>query len=251
MSYILEALKKSEDERGNGNIPDVQTIHSSSLNYRSDKKIYWPYFLIAAILLNLFAILYFILDKEKNPEHSATTPQNETVKNTVPVKSKDTSEQNTPTNKNITITSPTDTTNSKNQPRKNTDKKINKDKSITHTEMTAPAAITINPDKPVQTQEKDDQIVKTTNNPPGNDTNNIQSFYDLPESISRQLPAIIISAHVYSSNPLMRSIVINNNFMEEGEYVLDDLILYEITTDGAIFNYKGTLFSYGVVSSWQ
>ena len=76
-------------------------------------------------------------------------------------------------------------------------------------------------------------------------------FYELPESIKQELPAIIISAHVYSTNPAQRSIVINNNFMEEGEYVLDGLILYEITTDGAIFNYQGTLFNYGVVSGWQ
>jgi len=80
---------------------------------------------------------------------------------------------------------------------------------------------------------------------------NIIEFYDLPESIKQQLPAIIISVHAYSTNPLQRSIVINNNYMEEGEYVLDDLILYEITADGAIFYYKGTKFHFGVVSGWQ
>ena len=79
----------------------------------------------------------------------------------------------------------------------------------------------------------------------------IIDFYDLPESIKQQIPTIIISAHVYSSNPLQRSIVINNNFMEEGEYVLDDLVLHEITPDGAVFDYRGTLFNYGVVSGWQ
>ena len=73
----------------------------------------------------------------------------------------------------------------------------------------------------------------------------------LPESIKLQLPAIIISAHIYSTNPQQRSIVINNNFMEQGEYVLDDLILYEITSNGAIFDYQGMLFNYGVVSGWQ
>jgi len=84
-------------------------------------------------------------------------------------------------------------------------------------------------------------------------TNNktVVEFYDLPESIKLQLPAIIISAHVYSTNPVQRSIVVNNNFLEEGEYILDDLILYEITRDGAIFSYHETLFHHGVVNSWQ
>ncbi len=79
----------------------------------------------------------------------------------------------------------------------------------------------------------------------------ITDYYDLPESITAKLPAIIISAHVYSTNPLQRSIVINNNFMEEGEYINNELILHEITRDGAIFNYKGDLINYGVVSEWQ
>jgi len=70
MSYILDALKKSEQERGQGNIPDVQTVHSSSLNYRNEKKAYWPYFLIAAVLLNLLAIIYFITEKQ-TPEKTA------------------------------------------------------------------------------------------------------------------------------------------------------------------------------------
>ena len=63
MSYILDALKKSEQERGTGAIPGVQTIHSSSLNY-NNQKTYWPYILIAAVLLNLVAILYFVFNKE-------------------------------------------------------------------------------------------------------------------------------------------------------------------------------------------
>jgi hypothetical protein len=86
---------------------------------------------------------------------------------------------------------------------------------------------------------------------PANDSQDIIDFHELPESIKQQIPTITISAHVYSSNPLQRSIVINNNFMEEGEYILDDLVLHEITRDGAVFNYRGTLFNYGVVSGWQ
>ena len=76
-------------------------------------------------------------------------------------------------------------------------------------------------------------------------------FYELPAAIKQQLPAIVVSAHVYSSNPLQRSIVINNNFMEEGEYVIDELRLHEITPDGAIFDFRETRLHHGVVSSWQ
>ena len=64
MSYILDALKKSEQERGRGSTPGVQTIHSASINYHNQKKTYWPYILIAAVILNLVAIIYFMIEKD-------------------------------------------------------------------------------------------------------------------------------------------------------------------------------------------
>ena len=208
MSYILDALKKSEQERGNRNIPGVQTVHSSSLNY-TNKKTYWPYFLIAAILLNLIAILYFVFEKdnktviEKNGASIVATPADRPV-----------------TQQNVI------------------DKRATIDSRKIETSSTSPVTIPIQPTEPA---------IKLTHT---NDKN-IVEFYDLPKSLKQQLPTITISAHVYSSNPLHRSIVINNNFLEEGEYIMDDLVLYEITSDGAVLSYHDILFHYGIVSTWQ
>jgi len=214
MSYILDALKKSEQERGNGNIPGVQTVHSSSLNY-NNKKTYWPYILIAAVLLNLVAIIYFVFDKENQTtvEAIVTTDQ--------------TSTEN--------ISTPATTTEQVQEENKQTVRAAVAEKTITPNtvdtsseQQTAPAA-----------------SKKFTSN------NTIVEFYDLPEHIKQQIPKVVISAHVYSTNPAQRSIVINNNFMEEGEYVLDDMVLYEITRDGAIFSYHETLFHRGIINAWQ
>ena len=196
MSYILDALKKSEQERGHGDIPDVQTVHSSSLNYRNEKKAYWPYVLIIAVLLNLIAIVYFIANKEKPAETG------------------------------------------------NLEQTVN---AVTHTTVESDVIA----DKKTQQAEKKKAAVTNTDKQTAGNETKIIDFYDLPESIKKALPSITISAHVYSTEPMQRSIVINNNFLEEGEYVLDGLVLYEITPNGAIFNYQGTLFSYDVVSGWQ
>lgn len=223
MSYILDALKKSEQERGHGNIPDVQTVHSSGLNYRSEKRAYWPYILIAAVVLNLLAIIYFIVDKQ-SPEQVETrtaqtgvTTQAEEVAEVIVEK----------TEQPVTVSS-----------------SKNKIIAIDKTEPETTSAKT-------QPVEKTESITTETEVPAENQQPKILAFHELPESIKQNLPSFVISAHVYSSNPLQRSIVINNSFLEEGEYVLDGLILYEITPDGAVFNYQGTLFSYGVVSGWQ
>lgn len=231
MSYILDALKKSEQERGHGNIPDVQTVHSSSLNYRSEKKTYWPYFLIVAVLLNLLAIVYFIFNRENPPEIEAETAQSTETADTVNASS-----------------IAADTT----EPPKISAAAVIEDNKDTATEEVIVKPATTSVEKKIQ---KPIKKAETGNTDTGDQTisgrTDIIEFYELPESIKQELPAIIISAHIYSTNPAQRSIVINNNFMEEGDYVLDGLILYEITPNGAIFNYQGTLFSYGVVSGWQ
>lgn len=218
MSYILDALKKSEQERGNSSIPSVQTIHSSSLNY-ADKKTVWPYVLIAALLLNLAAILYYVAVKD-NDDILATTDE-----------SKDKVQQISTAE---TTANPIIEKSVGARPVKTNIGEHEKAFTAETGHMTTPRQKTVPEPKAQQTNNK-----------------TIVEFYDLPESIKQQLPAIVISAHVYSTNPAHRSIVINNNFLEEGEYILDDLVLYEITRDGAIFSYHETLFHHGVVSSWQ
>jgi general secretion pathway protein B len=251
MSYILDALKKSEQERGKGRIPDVQTIHSSSLSYRNEKKAYWPYVLIAAIMLNLLAISYFIVKKDE-PAETLAEKQTETnsladTEHTLP---------------EISFTAEEPALTPSSHAASNDVDKLETAESIPDTDaaaekITRPAnsPVTKSAAKEIAVQDNPVQANTVAENAGTNAStgsgSTIVEFYDLPESIQQQLPAIIISAHVYSSNPAQRSIVINNNFMEEGEYVLDGLILNEITPDGAIFNYQGTLFNYGVVSGWQ
>ena len=247
MSYILDALKKSEQQRGQGDIPDVQTVHSSSLYYRDEKKSYWPYVLIAAVILNLIAIVYFIIDRDNISENNTLSVQDTVINNnaekTITVNSVQTAPPSVAAEKQIIETT---STNAKIEPEKTktvvpaTAEVVKKKTNSSNNRGTITpgtnsyAAVNKRPAQP-QTQTQKDII----------------DFYDLPDSIQLQLPAIVVSAHIYSTNPLQRSIVINNNFMEEGEYVIDNLILHEITADGAIFDYEDTRFHYSVVSGWQ
>lgn len=245
MSYILDALKKSERERGHGGVPGVQTVHSSGLNYNNEKTTYWPYILITAVVLNLGAILYFIIDKDSDTEAHLSRTQSQNTNEVVPqtVAADDTAHlpagnsieneatqappQNSPAEPEAVVPPATVAVTEPARPVV----KAKKNRANTNSIKETPVATKKEDITPYQDEVKD--------------------FHDLPQSTKQQLPAIVISAHVYSSNPLQRSIVINNNFLEEGEYVLDGLILHEITKDGAVLDYNGMLFHYGVVSSWQ
>lgn len=51
MSYILDALKKSEQERSRGAIPDIKNFHHPNAVERV-KPVVWPYIILVILLLN-------------------------------------------------------------------------------------------------------------------------------------------------------------------------------------------------------
>lgn len=244
MSYILDALKKSEQERGRGTTPGIQTVHSSSLNYAAENKSYWPYVLIVAVILNLIAVIYFMSERNTQTDVSRTP----------------TATENTVTNKNTTAnisrtvsTAPAITTNKPPAAPTVSSDDLTAKEPVASTVVTTAAdtAAITSPSAASDTalQQETEKASKVVTQKQSQRA--VIDYHDLPATTRQSLPAIIISAHVYSSNPSQRSIVINNNFMEEGEYFIDDLILHEITRDGAIFDYQNTLFYYSVVSGWQ
>lgn len=262
MSYILEALKKSEQERGAGNIPSVQTVHSSSLLYRKEKPARWPYILIIAVLLNIAIIGYFIYMQQSRStamvtqanhtenvaDHSATVTTTAITKQQKKISSQPVT--------NTLTTAQFETANNRTII-KNRQKSLSKNNenssSIQHIEkLTQTNVATQSSVKTVAAGKTTPPVIPATE--AGNtdiSTPVVIEERDLPEAIKRELPSLTISSHVYSDNPQQRSMVINDQSFEEGDYVMDGLILYKITPDGAIFKYKDLLFHDGVVSTWQ
>ncbi len=228
MSYILDALKKSEQERGHGSAPSVQTLHSSGLNYHSNKTQLWPYFLLAAIGINLAALFYFILIKSDveatAPEQHAVQAQ-QAVTETKPVIS-----GTTRTGVDNTVSFAADTSDQ-------ADSIVYKPVSMPGTGRKAVIAST--------------QTAGVENRQLQDPLKTVLEMDELPFDVLQQIPVLEFSAHIYSSNPLQRSIVINGRFMEEGDRLAGDLFLNEITPDGAIFDFQGQLFHQGVVSAWN
>jgi general secretion pathway protein B len=72
------------------------------------------------------------------------------------------------------------------------------------------------------------------------------SMAELPSSIREELPAMTISVHAYSSNPGARLLGMGNRILREGDFVAPGLQLEEITPEGMILRYKGYRFRRGV-----
>jgi general secretion pathway protein B len=221
MSYILDALKKSEQERGRGTAPGVQTMHSTSLNYHANKTPLWPYFLLAAILINLAALMYFIIAKS-DPATSAHNQQS--IIETRPATSSTADAVN---DNRVALTAQNNSV----------------EETIIYKTVSIPVANRTIDAGPGKTSAETTRYQQ----PRGL----VLERDELPSAAQQYIPVMEFSAHVYSTNPLQRSIVINGRFMEEGDRLGADLILDEITPDGAIFDYQGQLFRQSVVSAWN
>ncbi len=74
----------------------------------------------------------------------------------------------------------------------------------------------------------------------------VMALNELPASIQQEIPTISISFHVYSSKPKDRRVMINGEMLGQGEQSASGLSLEEITPDGVILGYKGYRFRHGV-----
>lgn len=69
---------------------------------------------------------------------------------------------------------------------------------------------------------------------------------ELPVAVQQELPSISVSVHAYSGKPADRLVDINGRLLHEGENVAPGLKLEQITPDGMILSYKGYTFRRGV-----
>lgn len=222
MSYILDALKKSELERGNGAIPSVQTIHSSALNYHQQRRLLWPWILISVLLANVFILIYFL---QTGPDTEAVSTSDRASENsqTSSLSQNRAPAENPPAPAPTTQAPPTQA-------------------------LSAPATPPPAAQPPVQIKPAPARVTPAATI---SSRKPLLDIDELPAEIRRQVPGMVFSAHVYSSNPVQRSLVINNRFMEEGDAFSHDFLLTEITRTGAIFTFRGYRFHSSVLSGWS
>lgn len=74
----------------------------------------------------------------------------------------------------------------------------------------------------------------------------VLALSELPASIQQEIPNISISFHAYSSKPKDRHVMINGAMAGQGDILAPGLSLDEITPDGVILGYKGYRIRRGV-----
>lgn len=70
----------------------------------------------------------------------------------------------------------------------------------------------------------------------------LPSIWELPYATRKDLPDLTLTMHVYASDPHARFVVIKGERHIEGDDLGDGVILREIRADGMVLEYKGTRF---------
>jgi general secretion pathway protein B len=261
MSYILDALRKSEQQRRRGAAPLLFTTQISSNVEKQPASLF--YGLVATILICVGILIGWlrpwqpletahvkdniaISQHEAKPLPIAPTRQ---ILPSEPEKSRK-SELLLPVQKSISTIKLASESDIMRQVAPTPSKEAEQPrKSLTSTaKPQAPEQMvheTVMPtiEKVMPSSIESNGANGSTNTAP---EQKIIAMTELPLTIQQEIPIMTISGYAYSSIPKERSVGINERLLQEGEYLAPGIRLEQITTDGLVFSYKKYLFRHSL-----
>jgi len=260
MSYILDALKKSEKERQRGQLPSMLTAQDI-IAERPRRKFHWAYLIAAGLVLNAGFLVWWIGFPPKANEISvlqAEGTSSSLLQSPEPTRNEekasrissgsDTFEESSSlsdparVSKVVTATARALTEELKAEPKKDSD-------------ISATRKPDRSSDLSVNTHKADENshlrsavkgetirsLSETMDELGQLDKHRIYRLREIPVSIRETLPSFAISALMYSDLPASRVVRINDEMMHEGHELASGLKLQEIAIDGVIFRYHDAI----------
>ena len=214
MSYILDALKKSDAERMRGLVPGIHAQPALPNAQKSDR--HWlpePFILIlTGIGLTLLCLVVWWWIDSGTSQRALLAPP------TTPLVEK---ASTPPEEISATIAAAPPIEKATQPANLRPVKPIASEKRLTP-KMLAPDV--------------------TPRQSPTASVNKIPSVNELSENIRLSLPKLAVSGATYADNPAYRMLIINGQVFREGEKPLPDLKLEQIKPNEAVLNFKGTRY---------
>lgn len=239
MSFILDALKKSEQERQQQNgSSHPQQNRTISLSSQASRSRFWIFLLGGAILLLVAGLLFnglnVIFETDTSTEQSILVdgglhqgPKSESA----PVKSELSSESN----EQYVPVEPAPVPRYFNQKPPTANTKL-PESSGPATSQHQQSTLMVQDDDSVY---KERQVVSPQ-------SQRLESQYPLYEDLSAEIrsrmPSLEMSMHFYTDTPSKRLTRINNNLFHEGDWISDDLQIVEINPSGVVLDFVGLSF---------
>jgi general secretion pathway protein B len=218
MSYILEALKKSEQERNPDRVPDLST-HHEHVAQPAQKSFPWLWLVIALVLCNLFVVywLFFKQGSVQTVQPVAVEQQAEPAKTVQPT----VVEQKVEPEPEPVEPEPA---------------------QVKETIVKQPVVVSAPAPQPIHQQVQPEPRVLGFNELP--------HVSELSLAIQNQLPSLAFSTHIYVEDG-GSFVIINNKNLSNGSSLGNGLVLERIVREGVIFSYRNRYFTLNSMESWS
>lgn len=241
MSFILDALKKSDKKRQDGKGPSLVTSHKIEADSRQSRPL-WVLLLVLLLAVNA-AVLLWVFGPWSQPEQSsllhaasATSVEKKSPEEPVTLLAAKVSPSSGASEPlpELIDESPQAVTEAVPEAQSFAEtvaESVTQNDSAMLQESTAPvdAAIAAEP------QAAADSVAEQQ-------APRIYAVSDLPPAVRRDIPKMHMGMHAYYQDAKQRLISINNKLLREGRRLDGKYLLEEITVDGAIFSYAGYRF---------
>jgi len=233
MSYILDALKKSERERKRAAIPDPLTVQEVLPPARRGPGIRAALVVGTLLVMTLFSgLLFGIWYAQKTSGLPADTRQvlpEFQAQGQADISGESTPQADADERQHIPAKELTTAENIRDSSMSQQKQKMGRDdteRKSTEREEEVKVSPSVNRSEP----ERGEVI-------PPPDRNRLYSLKELPVALRQKLPDFTVSVFLYSDDPATRILRMNGMTMKEGQQGTDGLKLEEIMPDGAIFSY--------------
>ena len=221
MSYLLEALQKSQHERDR-QLPDLHTTSVSIDVPDEAPRSPWFWIAIVTLVINTVVIFYLLLKSDpafKSSDNEATPIV------TVPVVTSSSSVAPTPTPVRVSdriVVSEVD------------------DK--TPVMPVTPRANSVAAQNPVADANLVTSSFGAAQVAVAPSSAMVPEVYALPLELRNQLPALEMNSHIYAPNQADSFVMINNSSLTPGEKLTADLVLIAVTPEGAVLQFQEQRF---------
>ncbi len=217
MSYILDALRKADQERRRGGVPTLSSATATALAV--ERHAWLPYGLLAVLLLGLGIAIGW-----RYPGHQEPPPARASLTTPAPAASPRALAGEPPKARAQTGSG----------------------QEVAATASTVPS---LAPSIALPTAQQIAPPMAASAPPvvPKNaPEEKLISRAELPVAMQQELPPLSVALHAYSSQAKSRLVSIDGKVLREGDSLTPELKLEQITPEGMIFSFRGIRFQHGI-----
>lgn len=253
MSYILEALKKSDRERKQGEVPDLQSVHGHRSGHAKGERRFslWMWLLVGGVLGLSALALYWGTQRNKLALEEKISALEESV---VQLKEQPVTMVVPPAALHEEIAPPAAEVEAGDDPALVQPPAPAAEAGAKPFVMAIEADTGLEPKHVQAPVPAEKTVIRPEDLPPkaapedGAETaENLPLLKDLPPSVQKSLPQLKLAGHVYSKDGARRMIIINNRICREGDLVENQLYLEQILWEGVVLRYQELRFRMNIL----